>query len=200
MIDGMALDEGSLREAKQTRNRLIALQHEAEQAQVSYQHSIRRLHVLGGSMREIADALGLSYQRVHQIVDVTTGKGAVKPSKIDGYCAFCGAKEAEVRKLIAGPGVLICDRCIDLADEVVAEGGQRASERTLLVALDLGSPRVRCSFCGKRRSRVSAMAHAPLRPGEGKYAKRDPGVRICNDCLELCEEILADEVSVGSGS
>jgi ATP-dependent Clp protease ATP-binding subunit ClpX len=36
-------------------------------------------------------------------------------------CSFCGAKKAEVRKLIAGPGVLICDRCVDLADEVAHE-------------------------------------------------------------------------------
>jgi hypothetical protein len=195
----MALDEGLLREAEQARDHLIALQRDAEQAQVAYQHSIRRLHASGGSMREIADALGLSYQRVHQIVDVSTGKGAVKPSKIDGSCSFCGSLKAEVRKLIAGPGVLICDRCVDLADEVVAEGGQRSSELTLLVALDLGSPKVRCSFCGKRRDRAGSMVLAPLRPGVGKYAKRDPGVRICNDCLKLCDEILADEVSVGSG-
>src|SRR5262249_51528017 len=111
-------------------------------------------------MREIADALGLSYQRVHQIVDVSTGKGAVKPSKVGGYCSFCGADHAEVRKLIAGPGVLICDSCVDLADEAVAGGGQRSSELTLLVALDLGSPKVRCSFCGKRRDRASSMVLA----------------------------------------
>lgn len=195
----MVLDDGLLRGAERARDRLIALQHDAEQAQVSYQHSIRRLHASGGSMREIADALGLSYQRVHQIIDVSTGKGAVKPSKIDGYCSFCGAKNAEVRKLIAGPGVLICDRCVDLADEVVAEGGQRSNELTLLAALDLDSPKAHCSFCGKRRDRVSSMAQAPLRPGVGKYAKRDPGVRICNDCLKLCDEILADELSAGSG-
>jgi hypothetical protein len=195
----MALDEGLLREAEQARDHVIGLQHDAEQAQVSYQHSIRRLHASGGSMREIADALGLSYQRVHQIVDVSTGKGAVRPSKIDGYCSFCGAKRAEVRKLIAGPGVLICDRCVDLADKVLAEGAQRSNELALLVALDLGSAKVRCSFCGKRRDRVSSMVLAPLRPGVGKYAKRDPGVRICNDCLKLCDEILSDEVSVGRG-
>lgn len=194
MVDKMALDEGLLREAKRAKDRLVALQHDAEQAQVSYQHAIRRLHACGGSMREIADALGLSYQRVHQIVDVSTGKGAVKPSKIDGSCSFCGAEKAEVRKLIAGPGVLICDGCVDLAGALLAEGGQRSNELTLLVAVDLGSPKVRCSFCGKRRDRVRAMVLAPLRPGVGKYAKHDAGVRICNDCLKLCDEILADEV------
>jgi hypothetical protein len=140
--------------------------HDAEQAQVAYQHAIRRLHASGGSMREIADALGLSYQRVHQIVDVSTGKGAIRPSAIASLsCAFCGLKGNEA--LIGGPGVHICDRCVDLADDVVAEGGQRTNERTLLVALDLGNPKARCSFCGKKRDQVGAMAHAPLRTGQG---------------------------------
>lgn len=149
-------------------------------------------------MREIAGALGLSYQRVHQIVDVSTGKGAVKPSASDGSCGFCGRRAAEVGKVIAGPGLLICDGCVDLAHEVVAEGGERSSQSTLLLAVGPGTPKARCSFCGKRRSRVDAMVNAPLRPGVGKHVKgdREPGVRICAECLQLCDEIL-DEVTSG---
>ena len=30
------------------------------------------------------------------------------------YCSFCGKSQHEVRKLIAGPSVFICDECIDL--------------------------------------------------------------------------------------
>jgi ClpX C4-type zinc finger len=194
----MALDLELLGEARQARDRLVDLQHQGEQAQVAYQHTIRRLHARGGSMREIADALGLSYQRVHQVVDVSTGKGAVKPSAIPGSsCAFCGAAGSEVRTLIAGPRVFICDRCVNLADEVVAERGQRRNELTLLVALDLSNPKMRCSFCGKRRDQADVMVHAPRRPGIGKYRKRDPGVRICVDCLELCHEILGEQLGGG---
>jgi ATP-dependent protease Clp ATPase subunit len=146
-------------------------------------------------MREIADALGLSYQRVHQIVDVSTGKGAIRPSAMANLaCSFCGAARSAVRMLIAGPAVYICDRCVYVADEVVAEGGQRANERTLLVALDLSNPKARCSFCGKKMDQVREMAHAPLRPGVGKYRKREAGVRICVDCLGLCHEILAEQL------
>src|SRR6266487_3556709 len=98
----MGLDVQLLREARQARDRLVGLQHDAEQAQVAYQHAIRRLHASGGSMREIADALGLSYQRVHQIVDVSTGKGAIRPSAIASLsCSFCGRSRAEVGKIIA---------------------------------------------------------------------------------------------------
>jgi hypothetical protein len=64
----MTLDEKILGEAKELRERLLDLQHEEERARVDYQHAIRRLHAKGGSLREIADELGLSHQRVHQIV------------------------------------------------------------------------------------------------------------------------------------
>ena len=65
----MTLDEQLLSEAKTVRGRLLDLQHDVEVARVDYQHVIRRLHAAGGSMREIAEELGLSHQRVHQIVD-----------------------------------------------------------------------------------------------------------------------------------
>jgi DNA-binding MarR family transcriptional regulator len=65
----MTLDEHLLQEAKGVRERLLDLQHEVDRARVDYQHVIRRLHAAGGSMREIAEELGLSHQRVHQIVD-----------------------------------------------------------------------------------------------------------------------------------
>jgi hypothetical protein len=65
----MALDELLLGEAMKTRDRLLELQHEAERARADHHHAIRRLHASGGSMREIAESLGLSHQRIHQIID-----------------------------------------------------------------------------------------------------------------------------------
>jgi len=35
------------------------------------------------------------------------------------YCSFCGKSQHEVRKLIKGPGVFICDECVDLCTEIV---------------------------------------------------------------------------------
>ena len=65
----MPLDDGILDEAKQARDRLIAARHEVDDARGDYHHAVRRLHASGASMREIAEALGISHQRVHQIVD-----------------------------------------------------------------------------------------------------------------------------------
>ncbi len=46
-------------------------------------------------------------------------------------CSFCGKSQRQVKKLIAGPGVYICDECIDLCNEIIDE------ELTAPVALDL---------------------------------------------------------------
>jgi hypothetical protein len=65
----MTLDERILNEARELRSRLLELQHDADRAKLDYHHAIRRLHAAGGSMREIAEDLDLSHQRVHQIVE-----------------------------------------------------------------------------------------------------------------------------------
>jgi ATP-dependent Clp protease ATP-binding subunit ClpX len=36
-------------------------------------------------------------------------------------CSFCGKTQKQVKKLIAGPGVYICDECIDLCNEIIVE-------------------------------------------------------------------------------
>jgi hypothetical protein len=64
----MTLDDAILAEAKAARETVLELERQEEHARVDYHHQIRRLHAAGGSLREIADALGLSHQRVHQIV------------------------------------------------------------------------------------------------------------------------------------
>ncbi len=40
------------------------------------------------------------------------------------YCSFCGKSQHEVRKLIAGPSVFICDECIDLCNDIIREEAQ----------------------------------------------------------------------------
>ena len=37
------------------------------------------------------------------------------------YCSFCGKSQHEVKKLIAGPTVFICDGCVDLCVEIIKE-------------------------------------------------------------------------------
>jgi len=43
----------------------------------------------------------------------------------DLLCSFCGKSQGEVKKLIAGPGVYICDECIELCNDIIAEEHER---------------------------------------------------------------------------
>jgi ATP-dependent Clp protease ATP-binding subunit ClpX len=50
------------------------------------------------------------------------------------YCSFCGKSQHEVRKLIAGPSVFICDECVDLCNDIIREevqesGGESSQDR-----------------------------------------------------------------------
>jgi|TARA_B110000093_G_scaffold181161_1_gene224638 ATP-dependent Clp protease ATP-binding subunit ClpX len=61
------------------------------------------------------------------MADKTTGDG-----KNTLYCSFCGKSQHEVRKLIAGPTVFICDECVELCMDIIREetkaSGLKASE------------------------------------------------------------------------
>jgi ATP-dependent Clp protease ATP-binding subunit ClpX len=57
--------------------------------------------------------------------DDTSGKGDDNGKLL--YCSFCGKSQHEVRKLIAGPSVFICDECVDLCNDIIREEIQEAS-------------------------------------------------------------------------
>ena len=58
-------------------------------------------------------------------------------------CSFCGKSQKQVKKLIAGPGVYICDECIDLCNEIIEEELHESSD----VQFDeLPKPREICQF------------------------------------------------------
>jgi ATP-dependent Clp protease ATP-binding subunit ClpX len=46
------------------------------------------------------------------------------------FCSFCGKNQSEVRKLIAGPAVYICDECIQLCSEIIEEESEKDSKDT----------------------------------------------------------------------
>lgn len=46
------------------------------------------------------------------------------------YCSFCGKSQHEVRKLIAGPSVFICDECVDLCNDIIREEVQESAGET----------------------------------------------------------------------
>src|SRR5438105_8155888 len=61
------------------------------------------------------------------------------------YCSFCGKSQHEVRKLIAGPSVFICDECIDLCNDIIREEASTDSGQKTQKG-DLPSPHEICEI------------------------------------------------------
>lgn len=61
------------------------------------------------------------------------------------YCSFCGKSQHEVRKLIAGPSVFICDECIDLCNDIIREEASTETG-TKTAKSDLPSPHEICEI------------------------------------------------------
>ena len=56
------------------------------------------------------------------------------------YCSFCGKSQHEVRKLIAGPSVFICDECVELCNDIIREEIQQAQGQKTAGGTDLPTP------------------------------------------------------------
>lgn len=154
-------------------------------------------------------------------------------------CSFCGKRNEQVKKLIAGPSVYICNECIDLCNQIIeneildeelsetshlklevplkpqeihrlleigqfTEQEQKVLRRMAkggryyeVVARELGVGRdvvrqaarrifLECSFCEKSHNQVKKLIAGP-------------SVYICDECIELCSEIIEEELSEPSG-
>ena len=190
------MDENLLAEARQAMDRLIDAERDAETARADFHRAVRRLHLHGASLRELAASLGLSHQRVHQIVESAGGsrrwlrrREGGRPGPLP-VCTFCGKEQPEVSKLIAGPGVYICDQCVGLAEGVIGSGAAAGTPRGQMIAAPERDQQVRCSFCGKYRHQVDGLAAFPA-----ELAGRPPATAaVCAECLDLCDEIIAEEM------
>lgn len=176
----MTIDEQMLARARAEGARLAEAERQALVTRAAYHTSVRRLHLAGASLREVAQALGLSHQRVQQIVSGAGGSWwqrmwRGRTAGPDAVCTFCGRPPAEVAKLIAGPKVYICDSCVASAEQARASGANDHISRAR-------SPASRCSFCGKLKSAARAILAARA-------------AKICGDCLVVCRQILDDRAA-----
>ena len=60
------------------------------------------------------------------------------------YCSFCGKSQHEVKKLIAGPSVFICDECVDLCNDIIREEAQ-STDAEKSVEKKLPTPKEICA-------------------------------------------------------
>ena len=56
-------------------------------------------------------------------------------------CSFCGRTQDEVRRIIAGPGVYICNECIDLCQSIIDEEFESEYEHFDASSIDLPTPK-----------------------------------------------------------
>ena len=99
-------------------------------------------------------------------------------------CSFCGKSQKQVKKLIAGPGVYICDECIDLCNEIIEE---ELSEGTEVSLDELPKPREIFEFLNsyvigqeqaKKSLAVAVYNHykrvqAGIQPATGRHSKEE---------------------------
>ena len=56
----------------------------------------------------------------------------IKKSKLS--CSFCGKKQSQVKKLIAGPNIYICNECVDLCNDILAEEEKSEADQSFQIA------------------------------------------------------------------
>src|SRR5512143_586345 len=149
----MTINDELLRKALAANVRAAEAQAAAAAARYEYHSTIRRIHLAGASLREIGEALGISHQRVQQIVSATGGSWWQKLWRTrklvaDATCSFCGRKRDAVKQLISGSRALICEHCITAGETALT--APMTNDGSMHIAPS-GS-KATCSFCGKRRS------------------------------------------------
>jgi ClpX C4-type zinc finger/Clp amino terminal domain, pathogenicity island component len=112
-------------EAREALRRAATIAHQAGRGEVGAEHLLAALALDPGSRaRRVLSHLGVSVPAIKKGLNGYVGPGKQRRrrrGKAGLACSFCGKSQQQVKKLIAGPGVCICDECIDLGNEIIAE-------------------------------------------------------------------------------
>ncbi|MGH9225890.1 MAG: ClpX C4-type zinc finger protein, partial [Acidimicrobiales bacterium] len=100
----MTADDGLLEQARRAKARMEAARADARRAEADYHEAVRRLHEAGASVGEMAAGVDISEDAARIIIGAEPLSDLLR-------CSFCSKSQTEVRKLIAGPGVYICEAC-----------------------------------------------------------------------------------------
>ena len=110
------------------------------------------------------------------------------------YCSFCGKSRDEVKKLIAGPAVYICDECVNLCNDIISEEWELEEDEKKELVDGTHSPRPQrslrthtagpsCALCGMN-SPVTEVLFIP---------DRGPLCFICLDVIRATSGDARDE-------
>jgi len=179
----MSLDETRLARARAARARLDDLQRAAGRARARYRDTILDLQADGASLREIAGALGVSAQRLDQVL--ARPEPRVVSRSVVECCDFCGTERRHAPSFVAGPGVGICGPCVLVGGDVL-NGVPVPDDMAGFVTVAPAS-RAHCSFCKRGARQVDLMLAA------GRTC-------VCAGCLARCRQILAGRRARAAGA
>src|SRR6201991_5326469 len=111
-------------------------------------------------------------------------------------CSFCGKSQKQVKKLIAGPGVYICDECIDLCNEIIEE---ELSETSDLKWDNLPKPREIYEFLDSYVIGQETAKKALSVAVYNHYKRIQSGDGRDNDAVELAKSNILLLGPTGSG-
>ena len=106
-------------------------------------------------------------------------------------CSFCTKNQHDVKKLITGEAVTICDECVELCAYInekrkgesverrIREKGEGLEKAPDGAGGDAGKAVLYCSFCGKTNHEVENLIAGPT-------------VFICNECIDLCTTLVKE--------
>jgi ATP-dependent Clp protease ATP-binding subunit ClpX len=101
-------------------------------------------------------------------------------------CSFCGKGQDQVRKLVAGPGVYICDQCIDLCQEVLEEDNRSA-----------GAKKAKAGFIPNPKTIASALDQYVI--GQ-EHAKRVLSVQVYNHYKRVSASKMVGDVELSKSN
>ncbi len=128
------------------------------------------------------------------------------------YCSFCGKSQHEVRKLIAGPSVFVCDECVELCNEIIREeaedseniesaGSKYPTPREICQRLDdyvIGQPEAKKALSVAVYNHYKRIEHEAANPSGGVDISKSNILMIgpTGSGKTLLAETLAQELNV----
>lgn len=177
----MTVDRESIIRIRAARAHVEELEGVLELARGQYHEAVRELHRGGASLRELAAGLGISHQRIHQIVGTAATAIEERPLPAETpvppqmCCDYCGEERREEVPFVPGPGVGICEGCVNAAESAV-DGSYRGPSGVFFTRTDPNA-KEHCAFCKKSARQVNRLVAADENA-------------VCDECLRRCRTIL----------